>query len=448
MGYRTQGFINIKEFGAAGDGVTDDTPFILAALAYLEAHDGGHLFFPSGNYIVDGLWRFPNDGQPLPTQNPIRISGEAPFKSATGAFTPAGGTIIDLRYGGADAARIITNGVGTLTIENITFQSINASASIPFLFTTNTILNIRNCGFFGRNGVAAADETAIVLGAQTAVPVIDGTDDAPFQGYGTVIEGNWFNQIERGILGGTYCNGVVIRDNTWWNRCGGECAIEIGELLVGGASGNVISGNLIEMVGYNYGIKLVSGNLNSLVFNNFYDPGGSVVTYIDLDPTSGFNTIIEGFTSGFQPSYIDDSEQSIFISANQAVQSNFTQGLRANGIDVWGNIGPRTHHQTNGRYVYPTIAGLGVYYSVFDSGELQLFKGEKAGTPVYFSLMGGDNNRFAFTDGGVHMTSSTGSPEGVKTASVGSMYLRSDGGAGTTLYIKESGSGNTGWVAK
>lgn len=42
----------------------------------------------------------------------------------------------------------------------------------------------------------------------------------------------------------------------------------------------------------------------------------------------------------------------------------------------------------------------------------------------------------------------TGSPESAVTAAVGSMYLRTDGGAGTTLYIKESGSGNTGWVAK
>jgi hypothetical protein len=34
------------------------------------------------------------------------------------------------------------------------------------------------------------------------------------------------------------------------------------------------------------------------------------------------------------------------------------------------------------------------------------------------------------------------------TAGIGSLYLRRDGGAGTTLYIKESGTGNTGWVAK
>lgn len=41
-----------------------------------------------------------------------------------------------------------------------------------------------------------------------------------------------------------------------------------------------------------------------------------------------------------------------------------------------------------------------------------------------------------------------GSPEGVVTANVGSIYLRTDGASATTLYIKESGTGNTGWVAK
>lgn len=42
----------------------------------------------------------------------------------------------------------------------------------------------------------------------------------------------------------------------------------------------------------------------------------------------------------------------------------------------------------------------------------------------------------------------TGTPEGAVTASVGSLFLRQDGGAGTTLYVKESGSGATGWVGK
>ena len=44
--------------------------------------------------------------------------------------------------------------------------------------------------------------------------------------------------------------------------------------------------------------------------------------------------------------------------------------------------------------------------------------------------------------------SGIGSPEGAVTANVGSLYMRTDGGASTTLYVKESGSSSTGWIAK
>ncbi len=49
---------------------------------------------------------------------------------------------------------------------------------------------------------------------------------------------------------------------------------------------------------------------------------------------------------------------------------------------------------------------------------------------------------------GPTLRAGSGSPEGAVTAVVGSIYMRSDGGAATSVYIKESGSGNTGWVAK
>lgn len=41
-----------------------------------------------------------------------------------------------------------------------------------------------------------------------------------------------------------------------------------------------------------------------------------------------------------------------------------------------------------------------------------------------------------------------GTPEGAITAPVGSIYLRTDGGAATTLYVKETGAAETGWVGK
>lgn len=48
----------------------------------------------------------------------------------------------------------------------------------------------------------------------------------------------------------------------------------------------------------------------------------------------------------------------------------------------------------------------------------------------------------------VSWSTGNGSPESVVIAPVGSIYSRLDGGASTVLYVKESGTGNTGWVAK
>jgi hypothetical protein len=52
-------------------------------------------------------------------------------------------------------------------------------------------------------------------------------------------------------------------------------------------------------------------------------------------------------------------------------------------------------------------------------------------------------------NGGAKVLSGTGTPEGVVFGSVGDIFLRTNGGASTTLYVKESGGGTqTGWVAK
>lgn len=50
--------------------------------------------------------------------------------------------------------------------------------------------------------------------------------------------------------------------------------------------------------------------------------------------------------------------------------------------------------------------------------------------------------------GGPTITSGSNTPEGAVTAPVGSLFTRTNGGANTTLYVKESGTGNTGWIAK
>jgi hypothetical protein len=55
----------------------------------------------------------------------------------------------------------------------------------------------------------------------------------------------------------------------------------------------------------------------------------------------------------------------------------------------------------------------------------------------------------SFGDGSRFITTGTGSPEGVVSSGLGSLFLRTDGGVGTSLYVKEQNNGgNTGWAAK
>ncbi|MCA9329526.1 hypothetical protein KDA11_02690, partial [Candidatus Saccharibacteria bacterium] len=81
----------------------------------------------------------------------------------------------------------------------------------------------------------------------------------------------------------------------------------------------------------------------------------------------------------------------------------------------------------------------------FSSGTITLLKDSELNTTGDCVVVGTIFFDSAKTVGIFH---GTGDPEGSITASVGSTFHRTDGGASTTLYVKESGTGNTGWVAK
>jgi hypothetical protein len=98
-------------------------------------------------------------------------------------------------------------------------------------------------------------------------------------------------------------------------------------------------------------------------------------------------------------------------------------------------------------------------YLAWEGGAYQFPGGNAAPLSAgqYQCSAGAGENAFRMTTAGsllrlVHLgpfiTANTGSPESVVAAPVGSLYVRTDGGAGTTLYVKESGTGNTGWVGK
>jgi hypothetical protein len=112
-----------------------------------------------------------------------------------------------------------------------------------------------------------------------------------------------------------------------------------------------------------------------------------------------------------------------------------TNNTRAFAVDRVGQVtfltqisGP-SYHESAGNSFYANSAAGGV--ATKNTG-----------------FFGFSSDGTAFGTLGPRIRAGAGSPEGAITAPVGSLYLRTDGGANTTLYVKESGAGNTGWVAK
>lgn len=125
----------------------------------------------------------------------------------------------------------------------------------------------------------------------------------------------------------------------------------------------------------------------------------------------------------------DDIDRPMYFSTRSCEGANLTSG-----IDIYS---------ANGTTSLTSLWG-GAYGG---SSTLQLVAG---GTTVTINSNGLTSSAARFTVGtsGPTITSGSGSPESSVTAGPGSIYLRTGGGAGTSFYVKESGTGNTGWVAK
>lgn len=95
------------------------------------------------------------------------------------------------------------------------------------------------------------------------------------------------------------------------------------------------------------------------------------------------------------------------------------------------------------------------------TGTIVMGAGTDAGNSIHFRTAGATqlqiddlgiivpsgNSVFFGSVTGPSISTGTGTPEGAVTAPISSMFMRSDGGGGTSLYVKESGTGNTGWAA-
>lgn len=296
--------------GAACDDVTDDTNAFNALLTTVYNAGGGEIKV-IGTCLIDGAVLLPNNGAAKPTQPGIRITGLNSSANGYWDVLAASPSALDLRDNAA-VAKIDTRGAGLLEIDHLTLEDKGTDCA-AFVQTTNTTLHINNVAFVGTKTTSNSCNDAIILGGTTNT--VGGASTDAFQGYGTVIRDNFFSGIERMVYGRVFANGNVIADNTYSNLSGnslaGGAAIEFDPQSLGGSvNGNVISGNLLESGYDSYGIKFTDiGYDNYISGNGCWDPGTSYTSCVYFGPTSKFNTVIPGASSG--KLYVTDATNGI-----------------------------------------------------------------------------------------------------------------------------------------
>lgn len=200
--------INVKDFGAAGDGTTNDTTSISNAIAALPSA-GGNLFFPSGVYMVDPDALTLGDGtnSTLSTKNGIGLVGAActPYLNTKGVVLKARGTGTSLLT--------IAGPIFGVRIENILLDcdgkvskaiqaySVNNSSFRNFSLQNFTSYGLNgNCRTFGAGAVAQSSRNVFENFFITSSVVVDFGAGIILDGYATQAY-DWFaNDFSCGII--------------------------------------------------------------------------------------------------------------------------------------------------------------------------------------------------------------------------------------------------------
>ncbi|MDH6130751.1 hypothetical protein P3T37_000118 [Kitasatospora sp. MAA4] len=123
-------WLNVKDYGAVGDGSTDDTAAVQSAISAASAAGGGTVYFPVGNYLVT-----PSGGSPAlaVTGRGVRLVG-ASSKAAT---LVKGGNGILLRMSGPGSDPTGATHLSYCSVENLGLNGNGKSGLLLELYYNN-----------------------------------------------------------------------------------------------------------------------------------------------------------------------------------------------------------------------------------------------------------------------------------------------------------------------
>lgn len=403
--------ISVKDFGAVGDGVVDDTTAIQNAInvAINDSATGGNVYFPPGTYLVTDTLTIPNtvDGKSViyGSGAQIQASHDGVLFDNQSLWT----SFRDLTLLGPGKSNLNSLGIqGTAYewyLENVSIMNFQ----IGYRANGGNQLFLK-C-FFGGNGKC--------LWPSNFANIIS-------------VDSCYFSSSDYGIY-------VP-------NNFGPGPVMYVAQVCIYNTAMEVCSTSV-----YSVGI-------NRLMVENSWFEQETVGSLVLIDtPLLSINSNYVNFAPNvsFTSGFPNASKSAIYIDPyTGTTYQNFSTATQK--PLVFDSL------------AYPESGLIGIEW-----------KGFLAGNQYTNRILGGDNrinidtpNFWPLTDmstylgyidrrwqdgyiarihpgaGDVLWTSGSGSPEGVVTAVVGSLFTRTDGGVNTTLYVKQSGTGNTGWAAK
>lgn len=460
--------VSITDFGAS-TGAANNTAAITAALtasSYVIVPEGtfdcgSNITVPAGKWLVGpGTLNFTAGKLILSNESVIQDLGVEGNGNTNNEDGISGGNafgwiirncrVQDIEFNGIQAA-----GSSYFTIENNTINNTGtpAGAILPSNSYLGHGIHIVGAqrGVVRDNDISASHgQAGIFIDSSSTITIsgnyIHDTFWAGIRGYDTsspclkiVIDSNRLELI--GSLNNTGnvvgCNGIASFNQ--YNFAGGE--YDIWDWVVTNNYLQFIEENGIEGAGFVSGNTIYKTNNSGLaaispegiytqgpakiVNNTIYLSGPGIRVYRDGTEAAGDKGFIE-----ISNNFVADPANgtSIQISSNNVAGS-------ITGLVVKDN------RLQNGGVIVGATAGA-TYSSTFVMNNV-VTGGLGNASAIDTSVNNAFNNTF-----GPSFASGAGSPEGVVAAVVGSIWTRTDGGATTTLYVKTSGTGNTGWTAK
>ncbi|MGN7832674.1 right-handed parallel beta-helix repeat-containing protein [Pseudoxanthomonas sp. 22568] len=319
---RDEGVINVKVYGARGDGQTDDTAAIQQALDELHQRGGGSLFFPAGTYMI----------KPVETSH-LWVTLSSNRRNYAGLLVPSNVRIFGV--GSRSEIKLIdtlpspgtTDGRGDFAT---THMMVNRGAiGLPKTVVDRNIV-VHDLKFNG-NLVEQSGEGVSFCGVEGFL-----IQNCEFTG--SYYETNYF-VFSRG---GEFIN----------NRCyaNGIYQIDGGGPMVDGSSHITVSGNVITDSGY-YAILLID-SWNVACRNNKIYPGTYAhsagyqairVAGCSLSEISG-NTIVD---SGYSAIWLHNGHTNI-VADNAIVHAGYAAG---GGSNIHGITADYTAGNKGGRHI-------------------------------------------------------------------------------------------------